>query len=292
MSLEAYQHKNLQFGAPERIVIYGRSGIGKSRTALMLPEDEKWGEILYYAADDAAEALASIPPSARERVHVIKPRGTDHLRNFQEFCMRDWKRLTDKNTKQILAVQPYAKVKTIVVDTFSTVTYRVIQQIANEGTITREEHFKVGDPKDGGFALPSRSDYQGIESASKGFIDTLFDKQRDYNIIFVCHEDSKEVAKGVFAGGPAIPGRRMLEDLPGSFNTVFRLIREPGVLVPGETIPKMRVLAITSNDGRYIAKLRECDLVNGNKFDRVVVDLNPVSFWKAHDARMGGQNLN
>jgi hypothetical protein len=271
----------------ERIIIYGRVGIGKTRFALMLPDTEKWGEILYYAADDNSELLGSIPASARKRVHVVKPRGTNHRHNFQQFCMQDWRRILDPKTKKPLEEQPYARVRTLVVDTFSTVTYRVIQQIANEGSITREEHFWVGDKETGGFALPSRSDYQGIESASKSYVDMLFDKQRDYNIIFICHEDSKEVAKGVFAGGPAVPGRRMLEDLPASFTTVIRLIREP-ILIPGKQVPGTRVIAVSDNDGKYVAKMREGDVEGGNKLGHVPLDKNPVTYWEMFDVAMAG----
>lgn len=289
MALERFNpQREGQTPPRERIIIYGRAGIGKSRLALMLPENEKWGEILYYASDDSSEWLTSIPPAARARIHVIKPRGDQHLQNFQEFCMRDWKNILGPDKKP-LAVQPYAKVGTIVVDTFSTIAFRVIQQIADYGFITREEHFKIGDPEDGGFAIPTRSDYQGLESGCKGFLDSIFDKQRDFNIIFVCHQEAKEISKGLMAGGPAVPGRRMLEDLPASFNTVFRVIKEP-VLVPGKSVPVMKPLVLTSNDGYFIAKLREGDVLNEGKFDRVPLDPNPVTFWEQHDARMEGIN--
>lgn len=272
----------------DRIIIYGRAGIGKSRLALMLPEDEKWGEILLYAADDNSELLQSIPERARKRVHVLKPRGEDHLRNFQEFCMRDWKAIKDVKGNLIPAEhQPYRNVKTLVIDTFSTIAFRTIQQIANQGFISREEHFWVGEKGDGGFALPSRSDYQGIEQACKNFIDILFDKQRNYNIIFVCHEDSKEIAKGIFAGGPAVPGRRMLEDLPASFNTVIRLIKEAKIQ-PGSAVPRWIVYALTDNDGRYIAKLREGDIENGNRLGKVELETNPINFWKKYTEYLGG----
>jgi hypothetical protein len=259
---------------PERIGIYGRAGIGKSRAALMLPKTDKWGEIIYYAADDNSELLQSIPADSRERVHVIKPRGDDHLVNFQQFCMTPW------DVK-------FPNAKTLVVDTFSVMAFRVIQQIANKGYITREEHYQIGDPLNGGFALPSRSDYQAIDSACKGFLDMLYDKQRNKNIILVFHEDSKEISKNVFVGGPAVPGRRMLEDIPASLNTVVRLIRENGI-VPGKQEVVSQVVAITANNGYYIAKLREADIENGNPLGRVVLDRNPINWWNKYDAYMGG----
>jgi len=272
--LEILKPEQITGSVPERIGIYGRAGIGKTRTALCLPNTEKWGEIIYYAADDNTEMMRSVPAAARSRVHVVKPRGDDHHVNFQQFCMTDWHKLRPQ-------------VKTLVVDTFTTVAFRVIQQIANKGYITREEHFQVGDPLNGGFALPSRSDYQAIDSACQGFLEMLNDKQRAMNIILVFHEDSKEIGKGTFFGGPSVPGRRMLEHIPGSLNTVVRLIRENGV-VPGKQEVISKVVAITSNNGNYVAKLREADIENGNPLGRVVLDNNPVNWWNKYDDYMGG----
>lgn len=263
----------------ERIVIYGRSGVGKTRLALTLPETEKWGEILYFAADDNSELLPSISPSLKSRIHPIKPEG-DIIKCFQQFCMQDWKKI--KKDGVLMDPQPLLKVRTIVVDTYTTVTFKSLQQGANEQSMDREPHYKIGDPNEGGVVIPNRGDYQGIESLSRNFIDMLFDKQRDYNIIFVCQEDWKEVAKGKFAGGPSHPGRKMLEDLPATFHTVVRLIREP-VLAPGKQVPEMKPIAITDNDGAFIAKLREGDYEKASPLARVPLDRNPINFWTLYD---------
>jgi hypothetical protein len=268
----------------ERIVIYSRAGVGKTRLALTLPVTEKWGEILYFAADDNSEFLPSINVSLRPRVHVIKPEG-DITKAFQQFCMQNWKKLKDKNGVLIPdAEQPMRNVRTLVIDTYTTLTYKAMMQGAQEQSMDREPHYKIGDPNEGGVVIPNRGDYQGIEALSRGFIDTLFDKQRDYNIIFVCQEDWKEVAKGKFAGGPSHPGRKMLEDLPATFNTVIRLIREP-FLVPGTQIPTVKVIAVTDNDGAFIAKLREGDYEKASPLARFPLDRNPINFWLAYDAR-------
>ena len=273
---------------PERVIIYGRAGVGKTRLALELPDTDKWGEVLYYAADDNSEWLRSVRPTARKRIHVIKPRGSRHQENFQQFCMQDWKNLLDPTTKKPLPAdkQPYLNVRTLVVDTFTTVAFKTIQQIANDGTISREEHFIIGDIKNGGFAIPSRSDYQGIDFAVKGFMDMLTDKQRDYNVILLCHEDSKEVSKGIMRGGPSVPGRRLLEDLPATFNTVIRLIREPMLVQPANVVQN-KVVALTGNDGLYVSKLRESDYSDEqHPLGKVILDQNPVNFWNQFDAYM------
>lgn len=265
----------------ERIIIYGRAGMGKTRLALTLPETEKWGDILYFAADDSSEFLPSLSPSLKTsgRIKVIRPEG-DIIKAFQQFCMTDWKQM--KKDGKVMDEQPLKNVRTLVVDTYTTVTYRAIQQGANEQSIDREPHYKIGDPAEGGVVIPNRGDYQGIEALSRNFIDMLFDKQRDYNIIFVCQEEFKEVSKGKFQGGPSHPGRKMLEDLPASFSTVIRLIREP-ILIPGTQTVKPVPVAITDNDGYFIAKLREGNYEKASPLAKVPLDRNPLNFWTMYD---------
>lgn len=250
-------------GSKERVIIYGRAGIGKSRLGGSVPED--WGKILYYAADTNSEFLSSISAKKRERFIVVKPEGDDPTVNFMEFCIRDW-------TK----VDP--EIGVIIVDTYTKVAMDTISYAANSGTMDREKHYIIGDPKRGGQAIPNRGDYQAIESLSKGFLEQLFQHQKDKHIIFICHEDVKIVEGVSSVGGPAHPGRAMTEYLPAQFNTVIRLIREP-VLVPGESSPRDTVVAITENDGKYIAKVRTDDELSPNPLAKVYLDRDPSSFW-------------
>jgi len=256
--------------ALERIIIYARSGMGKSRFALSLPDTEKWGEILYYAADENSENLGSIAPSRWRRIHTIKPDSTNSvIQNFQEFCMRDWRPI-------------YPKVRTIVVDTYTKIVRDAVQHSANTGSVTKEQHFKVGDPNNGGQVIPNRGDIEGVNALSWGFLDKLYDKQRHYNIILVFHEDSKKISTGQTQGGPAHPGWDMYEYLPSKVDTVIRLIREP-ILVPGASVPEMKVIAVTEHDGLYTAKVRENDYISGNVLGRVPLERDPSHFWLKYD---------
>jgi len=247
----------------ERIIIYGRAGIGKTRLALSLTP--RFGKIVYYASDMNSEFLSSIEPRKRDRIYVIKPSGDDPIQNFMEFCMHDWKSV-DK------------EIQTIVVDTYTKVALDCIRHSANSGSVTSEKHFVVGDPSKGGQTIPNRGDYLGIESISRGFLDMLFDKQRDLNIILLFHEDIKLV-EGIHAvGGPAHPGRAMAEFIPAQFNTVIRLIREQ-ILIPGASVPEDVVVAITENDGKFISKVRTTDESKANPLAKVTLDLNPETYW-------------
>lgn len=252
----------------ERIIIYGRAGIGKTRLALSLTP--RFGKIAYYASDTNSEFLASIDPSKRDRIIVVKPEGDDPIRNFMRFCMTDWK-----------AIDP--DIKTLVVDTYTKVALDIISYAANSGTMDREKHFIIGDPAEGGQAIPNRGDYQGIEAVSRGNLDMLFDKQRDMNIIFLMHEDVKIVENVRAFGGPAHPGRAMTEYIPAQFSTVIRLIRDD-ILVPGADAPEPCVVAVTENDGKFIAKIRTSNEAGANPLARVVLDKDPSPYWVKYDA--------
>lgn len=247
----------------ERIIVYGRAGIGKTRLALSLPES--WGKVAYYAADTNSEFLTSIGKAKRDRILVVKPEGDDPTQLFMQFAMTDWKKIDPA-------------IGTVVVDTYTKVALDAIRHSANTGAVTAEKHFVVGDPNNGGQVLPNRGDYMAIDSLSRGFLDMIFTKQRDMHIIFLCHEDVKIVENVHAVGGPAHPGRAMTEYLPAQFNTVIRLIREQ-TLVPGADAPEDVVIAITENDGKFIAKVRTANETGVNPLARVFLDRDPSSYW-------------
>jgi energy-coupling factor transporter ATP-binding protein EcfA2 len=247
----------------ERIIIYGRAGIGKTRLALSLPAS--YGKIAYYAADQNSEFLTSIDAVKRERIIVVKPEGDDPTALFMQFAMQDWKKIDPA-------------IGTLVVDTYTKVALDAIRHSANTGAVTAEKHFVVGDPANGGQVLPNRGDYMAIDSLSRGFLDMIFTRQKDMNILFLCHEDVKIIENVHAVGGPAHPGRAMTEYLPAQFNTVIRLIREQ-TLVPGADAPEDVVIAITENDGKFIAKVRTADETGANPLARVLLERNPSSYW-------------
>lgn len=251
----------------ERIIIYGRAGIGKTRLALSLTP--RFGKIAYYAADKNSELLSSIDPSKHKRVIVVVPEGDDPIRNFMGFAMHDWSK-----------VDP--EIKTLVIDTYTKVAVDSIRHSANTGSVTSEKHYIVGDPKQGGQVIPNRGDYLAIESISRGYLDMLFDKQRDKHIILVCHEDIKIIENIHAVGGPAHPGRAMTEELPAQFSTVIRLIREQ-ILVPGSQAPEDVVVAISDNDGKFIAKMRTTNESEDNVMGRVILDRTSENYWKKYD---------
>jgi len=258
--------KEVDAAQKELIIIYGRAGIGKTRLALSIPEE--WGKIAYYAADNGSEFLASIDRKKRDRVVVVKPEGPDPTACFMQFAKMDWREIDPE-------------IGVVMVDTYTKVVQDSIRYSANSGAMTNEPHAIIGVPGDGGQAIPNRGDYLALESLSKGFLDMVFDKQSDMHVVFLCHEDVKIVEEVAAVGGPSHPGRSMTEYLPAQFSTVIRLIREQ-TLIPGEDFARNVVIAITENDGKFIAKTRTSDEDAPNPIARVVLDQNPSSYWKQY----------
>lgn len=271
--LEILDGGDIDSRAKERIMIYGRAGVGKTRFGLSLPES--WGKIVYYAADKNSWLLQSISRSKRDRIKVIRPRGDDPLALFMQFCMTDWK-------------AEDSEVGCLVVDTYSKVALDSITFSANTMTLDREQHYVVGEIGKGGIAIPNRGDYQGVDGLSKGYLDMLFDTQSELHIIFLCHEESKQVEGMPAVGGPQHPGRQMIDYLPAQFSTVIRLVRDE-ILVPGADDVTPVVVAITENDGKYVAKLRTDDEDAPNPLARRVLERNPAHWWEEFTEYTQGQ---
>jgi hypothetical protein len=261
----------------ERILGYARAGFGKTRWGLSVPKE--WGKIIYYAADKNAWQLRSISAEKRERIIVVRPSGPDPTAQFMQFCMTDWK-----------AEYPDAGV--IVVDTFTKVALDSISFTANSLTLDREKHYVVGEIGKGGIAIPNRGDYQGVDGLSKNYLDMLFDTQRDMHIIFLCHEESKEMVKdGPVVGGPQHPGRQMIDYLPAQFHTVVRLVREQ-ILLPGADDVQSVVVAVTETDGHFVAKLRTDDENAPNPMAHRVLQRDPSHWWIELMAHQKAQETN
>lgn len=268
----------------ERIIIYGAPGIGKSRFALSLTP--RFGNILYYAADPSSRYLDSITEAKGNRVVVIDQEGDGDIENFSEFCGHDWaaEEGVEMDGLPRWCKGKFPHIDTIVVDTYTWVMQQAIMQSANEGLAGTKPHFRVGSIERGGQAIPTWDDYLGTEGLSRSLIRDMFNIQRNMNIIFVCHEDVKQIEGMPATGGPSHPGRKMLVDMPAAFSTVIRLIRDP-ILIPGEEASRIRVVAITDHDGKFIAKRRTDDEVGAESaLGRVILDDDPTNFWRLYDS--------
>jgi len=267
----------------ERVIIYGAPGIGKSRLGLSLTP--RFGNILYYAADNNSQFLGSISKEKQNRIVVITDDGDGPIENFSEFALHDWRAEegVEMDGLPTWCKGVFPRIDTLVVDTYTTVMQRAIRESANKGLAGTKPHYRVGEVGKGGQAIPTWDDYLGTEGLSQSLIGEMFKAQMDMNIIFICHEDVKQVEGMPAAGGPSHPGRKMLVDMPAAFDTVIRVIKDR-VLVPGDDAAQDVVIAVTDHDGRFIAKTRTNDEGQPSPLGRVILDRNPVNFWQQYDA--------
>jgi hypothetical protein len=271
--LKHFHGSEVDQNAKERVLIYGRAGVGKTRFGLSVPES--WGRIAYYAADKNAWMLKSISKAKRDRIEVVNPEGDDPTALFMQFCMMDIDELGPD-------------IGVIVVDTYTKIAIDALQHTANGLTLTREPHDILGNIEEGGVAIPTRSDYQGLDSLSKTYLDALFDGYPDKHIIFIMHEEAKQIGgkNGPHVGGPQHPGWTMIDYLPSQFSTVVRLVRDD-LVVDNDVQPV--VVAITEYDGKFPAKLRTDDEEAPNPLARRVLARNPAPWWLEYEAYEQGR---
>jgi len=250
----------------ERILIYSVAGEGKTRLATSLTE--RFGEIIYIAIDEGSESLDSVLPKYRSRIHVYRPRWENPLEDAGEIATTNWK-----------AKHPNAK--TIIIDTFTTWTWFVLQYITNKGMFSTKR-VKIGEGTKMETALPDVGEYGGVHAQIRLFLSLLFNTQRDMNIIVLCHSDPPEPGRG--AGGPSTVGKKMTEWLPARFKTVIRLDREvTNDIVKGTVVQVSKRVARCAPHGEWIARINEAS-ETGNPMPAVVLDVDPRNLWVQYDA--------
>lgn len=256
MSLIAVSQDEVQ-DRIERILVYAVGGEGKTRFVTSLPE-EPFGEMIYIALDEGSENLDSVLPEYRKRIHVYRPEWKDPLVDAAEIASTDWQKR-------------HPKAKTIIIDTLSNWSYRVLQFIADEGMFS-SKRVKIGN-----VVLPDVGEYGGAQAQLRNFIATLFRNQRKMHIIVVCHSDPPEPGRG--AGGPSTAGKKMTEWLPARFKTVIRLDREvKNNIAGGAVVQASKFVARSAPHGEWIARINEASK-SGNPIPYVVLNVDPRNYW-------------
>lgn len=288
MSLEVFRPIKRQ--THEHVMIYSRPGFGKTRLATSLTS--RWGEVLYYAADMGAAEVGSVLRKHMGNIHVVNPtsgkidpktkkkEASNPVHDFTEFCMMDWNGFVDPTTGEM----PYKNVKTLVVDTYTTIANKCLQWSADHSSVTAEQHFRIGDPEHGGRVVPNRGDYLGLYSITRGFMDLLDQHQSHMNIIFNMHEELNSPEGAAALGGPSHPGQQMLEELPGMFDTVIRITRKPVPAKDGKPAT-FDLYANTAPTGVYLGKVRE-NGEGGNPIPSTKLNIDPINFWEIYDSEI------
>jgi hypothetical protein len=266
MSLEHIDKNRVQGARRELILVYGIGGEGKTRFVTSLTP--RFGEMIYIAIDEGSENLDSVLAKYRHRIHVYRPEWKNPLVDAGEIASTNWK-------------LKHPEAKTIIIDTFSTWAWIVLQYITNHGMFSTKR-VVIGEGTILQTALPDKGEFGGVHAQIRNFLTQLFNNQRDMNVIMVCHSDPPEPGRG--AGGPSTVGKKMTEWLPARFKTVIRLDREVQNTVQGGTImPVSKFVARSAPHGEWIARINEAS-ERGNPLPYVVLNVDPVNYWETYDA--------
>lgn len=256
----------------ERILVYSVAGNGKTRFVTSLTE--RFGEIVYIAIDEGSESLDSVLQKYRGRIHVEALDGINPLEDAGAIVHTNWK-------------AKYPNAKTLVIDTFSTWTWNVLQYITNAGMFSTKR-VVIGEGTQQATALPDVGEYGGVHAQIRLFLTNLFNVQRDMNIIVVCHSDPPEAGRG--KGGPSTVGKKMTEWLPARFKTVIRLDREvSNAVVGGAIVQTSKFLALSAPHGEWIARINEAS-EKGNPMPSYPLNIDPNNYWVRYDElKLGGK---
>jgi len=260
------------------ILLYADCGAGKTRLATSLTE--RFGEIIYFALDEGSEGLDSVLEKYRSRIHVIKPSWENPFVDAAEIASRNWRK-------------EYPTAKTLVLDTFSNLTWKLLMYCTQKGMFS-DKHVQIGVGSGLAQSIPDRGDYRGTYGIIQNFVVQIINQQKDFNIIFVCHESSPDVDESgnKIPGGPSIVGKKMTTWVPARFGTIIRLDREiTNKIVAGKVEIETRVIARTAAHGSFIARINE-NSEQGNPLKSTILNIDPVNFWKTYDALVGGSESN
>jgi hypothetical protein len=281
----------LKIGSPtaerlERILIYGDPKTGKSRLATSLTE--RFGDILYVAADPGSSGLSSVLEKYRTRCRVLtggnanppSVQDNPHKDAFLVAC-NDW------IGKPPVEWVGKPSISTIVWDTMTATASDILSYVATSGQFSDKAHIGLGQP--GGVEhqkLPMQGDYMATHNIISRLVDFLF--KQPLHLIVVCHATYDEPREGgSVEGGPATAGKATVRSFPGRFDTVIHLTRRAST---GQNIGAgasdgaraSSVTAWTERHGIWSAGIRSGHAVN--PMPKLDLDADPVNFWKAFDS--------
>ena len=254
----------------ERIMIYGMNKLGKTRTALAMPRNAKWGKVVYIAVEPNAEDLKPVMDTSG--VYIVKPNppmgvAWDPLETFVEIATKDWK-----------ALDP--EINTLVFDSGTQMARTLLEAYAMNA-VMQKGHVSMGKKGTASYhAVPDKADFGGAQAGHEWVRQHLFNQP--LHLIMLYGQDWFEPKSGSLdelVGGPATVGFATIRDLPGVFDTVLRAI--PG----GQS----RFALQTEKQGAWPAAIRHSQ--PGRRFGtNGVYSLqdDPRHFWVDYDAFIAG----
>lgn len=252
----------------ERVLLYGDPKTAKTRLATSLTD--RFGEILYYAADPGSEALSSVLPHYRSRINVIKSvsdgKTWDPDADAFNFALMDWS-------------AEFPNVRTIVWDTMTATSLDLLSYVADTGQFSERKHIAIGSGQSSQ-NIPMQGDYMAVQNRVHRLLNALFSKR--LHLVVVCHANYDEPREGgSVEGGPATVGKATIRAFPGRFDTVLFTNRSSK---PPEKIgePGKPTFAVYTERYRiWSAGIRSSHAIN--PMPKVELDPDPINFWKLYD---------
>lgn len=249
----------------ERILIYGDPKTGKTRLATSLTE--RFGNLIYFAADPGSEGLASVLQPKKGQIHIVASapepgKKYDPIDDAFQIAIMDWSK-------------EYPNAKTLVWDTMTATSMAVLQHVADTGQFSQGSHIALGTPGTAGRQnIPMQGDYMATHNIISRLVDYLFRQQ--LHIVVVCHATYDEPRDGgSVEGGPATSGKATVRSFPGKFDSVIHLQRRT---VEGKPV----VEAFTERHGIWSAGIRSGHKIN--PMPKTVLEADPTHFWQTFDS--------
>ena len=252
----------------ERCLIYSDPKCGKTRLATSLPE--RFGNLIYIAADEGSENLAPVLSSYRGRLTVVRAGmgegKKDLVGDYFEAACHNWKK-------------DVPGANTLIWDTMTASARQMLQHIADTGQFSQEKHIVLGAPGSAARqAIPMQGDYMAVQNMLERLVALLF--QQALHVLVLCHATFDEPqGGGSVEGGPATAGKATVRSFPGRFDSVIHLEKQV-TQSPGQAA-KSTVVAHTERHGIWSAGIRSQHPVN--PMPKVVLESDPINFWNLYD---------
>ena len=262
----------------ERILIYGDPKTGKTRLATSLTE--RFGSILYVAADPGSDGLSSVLEPYRGRIRPVSMSSNSSVQDnphrdaFLVAC-NDW---VGNPPKEWGADN---KVGAIVWDTMTATSQDILAYVATSGQFS-EKGVGLGVPGSKEYQkLAQQGDYMATHNIISRLTDFLF--KQPLHLIVVCHATYDEPREGgSVEGGPATTGKATVRSFPGRFDTVIHLTRRSTGSANNQTAGNSSlVTAWTERHGIWSAGIRSQHALN--PMPKLDLAADPSNFWQEFD---------
>jgi hypothetical protein len=237
----------------QRIAIYGDPKSRKTNIATSFPCTKG----IYVADDPGSERMESTLARHKGKWTIVVPDSTDPYKEAVEIASHKWEGYD-----------------TIVWDTFTIRTQRILASFADTGVFSENKHIGVGTKGSLGYiAQPMMGDYAVTQRAMVSILDFLFRQPLNVVCNFWADLADKDVSP-VF--GPMTVGQSAIRSIAGRFDNLFRIEAKPPSTLPNQSGAKVTEYFVhMQTEGRWLAGARA-----PKALPKFKVGDDPGEFWE------------